>query len=317
MDTDERARQPSCMQIARSCVSLDSAAGGNLVVISPCRDEAQTLPRTIASMKAQTRPPALWVIVDDGSTDETPAILARAAREIPWMRVVRRDNRGFRKLGGGVIDAFYAGLVTVDIEYGFVAKMDVDLEFSPHYLEHVLELFESDPLLAAASGKVYRYADDALVEEFMIDEMVAGQFKLYRRNAFEAIGGFVREVMWDGIDFHSARMAGWRTTSFHDSELRIVHLRAMGSSDRTVYRGRLRWGRGQWFMGSCFPYVLASAVFRMKERPWIVGGFLIAAGYLAAAFARAPRYHDLAFRKQLRRWQYRRLADVLRGRGAR
>jgi hypothetical protein len=43
---------------------------------------------------------------------------------------------------------------------------------------------------------VFRREDDGqLVEEFMIDEMVAGQFKLYRREAFERIGGFVRQVM--------------------------------------------------------------------------------------------------------------------------
>ena len=77
----------------------------------------------------------------------------------------------------------------------------------------------------------------------MIDEMVAGQFKLYRREAFERIGGFVRAVMWDGIDFHRARMEGFRTASLPDLELRIIHLRLMGSSDRNVLQGRLRWVR--------------------------------------------------------------------------
>lgn len=302
---------------ARSGGGGVEAAGDRVVVISPCRDEERTLERTLACMRAQTHPPLRWVVVDDGSTDRTPEILERAAAEIPWLRVVRRADRGHRKLGGGVIAAFDEGLASVDVDYDFVAKMDVDLEFGPRYLERILEHFARDPALAAASGKVFRPEGGREVEEFMIDEMVAGQFKLYRRDAFERIGGFVREVMWDGIDFHRARMEGLRTASLRDPELRIRHLRLMGSSDRSVLHGRLRWGRGQWFMGSAFPYVLASGIFRMREKPYVIGGLLIVAGYLDAAIRRAPRYEHPGFRRSLRRWQYGRLSGLLAGRGAR
>ncbi|MFI5319418.1 MAG: glycosyltransferase [Myxococcota bacterium] len=294
-----------------------SAPAPRIVVVSPCRVEERTLARTFASMRAQTLAPALWVVVDDGSRDRTPEILAEAARELPWLRIVKRADRGFRRLGGGVIDAFYDGLEAVDCDYDFVAKMDVDLEFGPRYFERLLQEFARHPKLAATSGKVYRPENGRLVHEFMIDEMVAGQFKFYRRDAFEQIGGFVRELMWDGIDFHRARMLGFRTASLDDPELRILHLRQMGSSDRSIYRGRMRWGAGQWFMGSAFPYLLASGVFRMREKPYVLGGLLIILGYVTAALGRAPRYEDLAFRRSLRAWQYARLSGLLRGRGAR
>ena len=288
-----------------------------IAIVSPARDEERTLPRTIESLVAQTVRPSRWVIVDDGSRDRTAEIAETAAREHDWIQVLRRPDRGYRKVGGGVIEAFEAGQSAIDVPYDFVAKMDVDLEFGPTYLERVLAEFERDPRLAAASGKVYRREGDRLVEEFMVDEMVAGQFKLYRREALERIGGFVREVMWDGIDFHRARMLGLRTASLDDPELRIVHLRLMGSSDRSVYRGRLRWGRGQWFMGSSLPYVLASGLFRMRDRPYVLGGLLIVGGYLGAALRGAPRYEDREFRRELRRWQRARLGSLLRGQGVR
>ncbi len=288
-----------------------------LVIVSPCRDEERTLARTIACMERQTLKPALWIVVDDGSTDRTPGILVDAQKRLPWLRVVPRKDRGFRKVGGGVIDAFYTGLETADVDYDFVSKMDVDLEFSDRYLETIMGYFDRDPLLAAASGKVFRPEGDGFVEEFMIDEMVAGQFKLYRRTCFEAIGGFVREVMWDGIDFHMARMKGFRTASLPDPELKIIHLRLMGSSDQNVYKGRLRWGRGQWFMGSSWPYVVASGAFRMREKPYVLGGLAIVAGYLMAAREGAPRLEDLDFRRDLRKWQRERLLGVVKGKGAR
>jgi glycosyltransferase involved in cell wall biosynthesis len=292
-------------------------AAPRIVLISPCRDEQATLERTIACMKAQTLTPFRWVVVDDGSEDRTPEILARAAQEIPWLRVVTRANRGFRKVGGGVIDAFYDGLASVDVDYDFVGKMDVDLEFSPRYFEHILGHFERDPRLAAASGKVFRPEGDGFVEEFMIDEMVAGQLKLYRRHCFEEIGGFVREVMWDGIDFHKARMHGYRTASLHDEELRIIHLRLMGSSDKNVYKGRVRWGKGQWFMGTAFPYIVASGALRMREKPYVLGGLAIIAGYLAAAAKRERRFEEPGFREGLHAWQHARLLGLLKGRGPR
>ena len=55
------------------------------LLISPCRDEAQYLRRTLDSVAAQSVQPAAWVVVDDGSTDETPAISGgvRAPTAIP------------------------------------------------------------------------------------------------------------------------------------------------------------------------------------------------------------------------------------------
>jgi hypothetical protein len=212
-----------------------------------------------------------------------------------------------------VIEAFDAGYGTVHAAHDHVAKLDADLSFEPTYLERLLAEFERDPRLGSASGKVFRPEPGGLVEEFMIDAMVAGQFKLYRRECLEQIGGFVRAVMWDGIDFHRARQHGWRTRSFADPELRLVHHRLMGSSDRSVHRGRLRWGRGQWFMGTHPLYLLASATLRMLERPRVIGGLLIVAGYVQAALGRAPRYADRAFRRELRRWQLARLGRLVSG----
>ncbi len=178
---------------------IAAAPDSRIVIVSPIRDEEATLERTIRCLSSQTLLPVLWVVVDDGSTDRTSEILAEATARHHWIRVVQREDRGYRKLGGGVIDAFNSGMEAVDVDYDFVVKMDVDLEFGPRYLERIMDFFRLDPRLAAASGKVFRREGNRLVEEFMIDEMVAGQFKLYRRRAFERIGGFVREVMWDGI----------------------------------------------------------------------------------------------------------------------
>ena len=83
-------------------------AGRRYLLISPCRDEARYLRRTLDSVAAQTVPPALWIVVDDGSTDETPLILEEYSRRLPYLRVVKRTDRGRRNVGPGVVEAFSA-----------------------------------------------------------------------------------------------------------------------------------------------------------------------------------------------------------------
>src|SRR5690606_17943660 len=126
------------------------------VLISPCRDEAAYMRRTLDSVAAQTVPPALWVVVDDGSRDQTPAILAEYAARLPYLRVVRREDRGVRAVGPGVIEAFYAGLDTVNLdEFEYLCKLDLDLDLPPRYFEILIQRMEADPRLGTCSGKPY------------------------------------------------------------------------------------------------------------------------------------------------------------------
>ena len=79
------------------------------VIITPVRNEGAHFQQTIDSVVSQTIRPAAWVVVDDGSTDNTPQLIAAAAQKHPWLIPVYRQDRGFRKQGGGVIEAFYDG----------------------------------------------------------------------------------------------------------------------------------------------------------------------------------------------------------------
>jgi len=253
------------------------------LLISPCRNEAQYMRRTLDSVVAQTVRPALWVIVDDGSTDETPAILADYAAEHDWIRIVPKPDRGHRAVGPGVIEAFYAGLETVSLaDYPYLCKLDLDLDLPPGYFKTLMARMEANPRIGTCSGKPYMRVGGKLVSERRGDEMSVGMTKFYRRECFEAIGGFVREVMWDAIDSHKARQLGWTAISWDDPELRFEHLRPMGSSQQSIYEGRRRHGRGQYFMGSDPIYYVATCVFRMIEPPYVLGGLAMAQGYFGA-----------------------------------
>jgi glycosyltransferase involved in cell wall biosynthesis len=277
------------------------------VVISPCRDEARHMRRTLDSVVAQTLPPALWVVVDDGSTDETPAILEEYSKRLPYLRVVKRSDRGRRSVGPGVIEAFYAGLETVAVdEFDFLCKLDLDLDLPPRYFEKLIARMDATPRLGTTSGKPYftRASDGAMVAEVCGDEMSVGMTKFYRTTCFRAIGGFVREVMWDGIDCHRCRSLGWLAESVDEEGLRFLHLRPMGSSQKGIWTGRVRSGFGQYFMGTSPLYLIASATFRLFKHPVLYGSVAMLWGYFSSAACGGPRYGDAEFRRFLRRYQH-------------
>jgi glycosyltransferase involved in cell wall biosynthesis len=276
-------------------------------LITPCRDEAEFARRTLDCVTAQSIPPSLWVIVDDGSTDETPRILAEYAARYPYIRIVRRPDRGKRSVGPGVIDAFYAGYDTLQdpSEFEYICKLDLDLELPPRYFELLIQRMEADPRLGTCSGKpYYRGRRGQLVSERAGDETSIGASKFYRLECFQQIGGFVREVMWDGLDCHRSRRMGWVARSWDDPDLRFVHLRPMGSSERGILTGRVRHGRGQYFLGTGFAYMTVSALYRMSRPPFLVGGLAMWWGYVSSFLSRAARYEEPGFRAFLRRYQW-------------
>jgi poly-beta-1,6-N-acetyl-D-glucosamine synthase len=278
------------------------------LLISPCRDEAKYMRDTLDSVISQSIRPTKWIIVDDGSTDSTPQILAEYQAKHNWIEVVTRSNRGRRSVGPGVIDAFYAGYEKINPDdYDYLCKLDLDLRLSPRYFEILMERMTANPRIATCSGKAYVEEDGRLVDERHGDDMSLGMTKFYRVSCFREIGGFVREVMWDGIDCHRCRMNGRIACSWDEPELRFVHLRPMGSSQHSIYTGRMRHGYGQYFMGTGFLFMAASAISRMNQKPYVLGGLAMLWGWLKAALTGKPRYEDIAFRKFLRRYQWRAL----------
>ncbi|ABD57189.1 glycosyltransferase family 2 protein [Jannaschia sp. CCS1] len=278
------------------------------MLISPCRNEAGYMRRTIDSVVAQSLTPVVWVIVDDGSTDETPEILAEYAARHDWIRVVSKPDRGHRAVGPGVIEAFYVGLDAIGPKRApYLCKLDLDLDLPPRYFEILVDRMTAEPRLGTCSGKPYVRRNGRLVSERRGDEMSVGMTKFYRTRCFEDIGGFVREVMWDAIDCHKARQKGWIAESWDEPDLRFEHLRPMGSSQTSIMTGRARHGFGQWFMGSDPFYYMATCMFRMAEPPYVLGGLAMAKGYLGAWWRGVPQFQDKDFRTFIRAWQRRAL----------
>jgi poly-beta-1,6-N-acetyl-D-glucosamine synthase len=267
------------------------------VVVTPVRDEEAYLPFTIESMAKQTILPQQWVIVNDGSKDGTGRIIDDAARQYSWIRAVHRKDRGFRKWGAGIIEAFYDGYSALDCkDWEYMSKLDGDLSFAPDYFQKTFEKFEDDPTVGIG-GVLYHYKGDNRVLEKHPIFHVRGGVKIYRRACWESIGGLWVGPGSDTVDEVKANMLGWKTRSFFD--IHMIHHRFTGAS-WGVWGGLVKDGKIDYVTGYHPLFLTAKSIVRLVQPPYILRSFALLYGYVSAHLGRMPRVDDPQLIRYLR-----------------
>ncbi len=275
------------------------------VVITPVRDEEEHLESTIQSMVGQTILPQEWVIVDDGSRDNTGKILDDYARRYPWIRAVHRPDRGFRKAGGGVVDAFNDGYQALGCnDWEFVVKFDGDLSFEPDYFEKCFGEFERDSKLGVGGGVICYVVDGVKSFEEAPSFHVRGATKIYRKACWDGLGGLLVAPGWDTMDEVKANSLGWTTRSF--PHLHLVHHRDTGSADG-VWPTLVKYGRANYICGYHPLFMLTKCMVRLIRKPYIVGSVGLIYGFVSGYLKHVPQVNDPAAIAYLRQQQLRRL----------
>jgi biofilm PGA synthesis N-glycosyltransferase PgaC len=275
----------------------------NYVVVTPVRDEAEHISLTIDSVVAQTIRPTHWIIVNDGSTDATGRIADQAASSHAWITAVNRTDRGFRKAGGGVIDAFYEGYRHIENgSWEYVVKLDGDLSFAPDYFERCFEHFDNDHRLGIAGGTICGSIGGVIEVESKRDPKfhVRGATKIYRRKCWQEIGGLLRAPGWDTMDEVKANMLGWVTCTL--SELSVLHHRATGAAYGT-WNDRVKNGLACYITGYHPVFMLLKCIKRMAERPYLIGGCGLLFGFVKGYVKRVRQIEDKALVKYFQKQQ--------------
>jgi glycosyltransferase involved in cell wall biosynthesis len=258
-------------------------------------------------MVAQTLRPQLWILVDDGSTDTTGSIIDQAARGHSWMRAIHRADRGYRKAGGGVIDAFYSGFKSLGGEpWDYIVKLDGDLSFAPTYFADCIHYFHTDNKLGIGGGTICNVMSGGMEPETYGDPPfhVRGATKIYRRPCWEGIGGLYPATGWDTIDEVKANMLGWKTYTFPD--LKLTHYRFAGDADG-AWKNWVKNGRGSYISGYHPVFMFFKCLSRLTEKPYGVAAAGLCVGFLSGYFRRVPQVDDRELIKYLRQQQVRRL----------
>jgi biofilm PGA synthesis N-glycosyltransferase PgaC len=275
------------------------------VVITPVRDEGQHIEKTILSMLAQTIQPDEWIIIDDGSTDDTGAIIDKYANQCAWIRTLHRENRGFRKSGGGVVEAFNEGYsMLASSRWEFIVKLDGDLSFAPDYFERVFQYFSDDPQLGIGGGEIYHLIDGQPELEKTPAFHVRGATKVYRRNCWLALGGLIPSPGWDTLDEVKANMVGWRTHCF--PELKLIHHKHTGAADGK-WGAWVKNGMGSYVSGYHPVFMILKCLKRTFKKPFLISGLGLLYGFFSGYLQGVPQIQDRALICYLRKQQINRI----------
>jgi biofilm PGA synthesis N-glycosyltransferase PgaC len=274
---------------ARSAAS-ESARGGRLaqlgyVLITPARNEEAHIERTIKSVVSQTLRPLKWVIVSDGSTDRTDEIVRQYAETHDWIERVRMPERKQRNFAGKV-HAFDAGLARVrHLPYQIIGNLDADVAFEPDYVEYLLGKFAQYPGLGVAGTNQREeswHERPRYDYRFTSVEEVPGPFQVFRRECFEAFGGY-KPSRDGGVDLLAnlqARMHGWQTRVYPGRLL--IHQRKQGTAKAHPFLVEFYNGRKDYMFGNHPLWQVFRAAYNVVKKPYLLGGCLLFVGYFSA-----------------------------------
>lgn len=267
-----------------------------LIVVTPIHNEANNIGILAQQLADSTRQPDLWIVVDDGSTDDGPAIVR--GMNLPMETVVLSRENGGGLIGGSAFTAWQYGVdeaVRRCPEFDHVMKLDADVELPAKYLELVLEEFAGDQSLGLVGGVLVGKRDREQTVH------VPGPVKLYSRSAYEAMSNVPRRVGFDVMDELAIKSVGLQVRVRKDLHFSVR--RAIGASQGLVH-GRRRNGQVCRWTGYWLPYFMLHAIRYVFRRPYVVGSVAMAYGFARAGAGPYPKElkaaHALEQRMKLR-----------------
>lgn len=277
------------------------------VLITPARNEEAFIEQTIKSVVDQTILPLKWVIVSDGSTDGTNAIIEKYATYYKWIEFILLPERKERHFAGKV-HAFNAGFERVkELDYHIIGNLDADISFDPDYMSFLLAKLAENPRLGIC-GTPFKEGSNHYNYRFTNIEHVSGACQLFRRECFESIGGYAPRKI-GGIDLVAvltARMKGWQTRTY--PEKFCLHHKKMGVGMHRSLAAFLKYGSGDYILGSHPLWEIFRATYQMKNKPYLLGGVLRLVGFYYAMLKRLEKdvHKDLVeFRRKEQMYRLR------------
>ena len=281
------------------------------VLITSARNEARYIAKTIESVLEQTVLPTRWIIVSDGSTDNTDTIVDRHCQACSFLTLVRRSadtQRSYRSK----VQAIWEGYEELrSAEYEFIGILDADVSFEPNYYELVLKEFDANPKLGIGGGVKVEEGELFSSAPGSVERFVPGSIQLFRRECYEEIGG-LWALKYGGEDTAALEMAmlrGWEVRSFPNVVVR--HHRRTGTEGNGIFLARLRHGLEDYSVGYHPLFEASKCVRRVAEPPYLLGSLMRMSGYLWGALTKQERELPAEFIKHLRTQQVRRLLGVL------
>ena len=279
-----------------------------ILIITPACNEEKNLPLLIKSMIHQSIIPFEWIIVDDGSKDNTSNVIQKAAIKYPWIKYLRKEKTSARSPGKSVMEAFYAGFDYKSInDWEIIIKLDADLVLPSNYLESTINQFNCHSKTGICGGVcVLENNGSYNIEKETNLDHVRGAIKAYRRQCFEDIGGLIKHMGWDTVDEHHARFKGWDVIVM--PKLHVLHQRPT-HKEFGYLKASFRNGQMLYSIRMDFILLIGNCSKLILKSPYFLLSLSMLLGYLTAFCSQKQYIVSKDLGKFIRKYRYKKILN--------
>jgi biofilm PGA synthesis N-glycosyltransferase PgaC len=284
------------------------------VLVTAAYNEERFIEPLLESVMSQTLLPLQWIIVSDGSIDNTDRIVGTWAARYPIIRLCRITEDHPRNFVAQVHAINRALSLLKNLDYEFIGNLDADITLTPDYFERLIDRFISHRKLGLAGGVIYEQigAGGFGPRRVFTVTSVAHACQFFRRSVFEAIGGAYRPLPYGGPDTYaevSVRRAGSEVVTFED--LPVFHHRPTNGAEGAL-RGCYRQGKMDFSLGNLPAFEVFKLLRRAPDRPYVLGSLARLGGFVGCYLHGEERAVEPEFISYLRHEQRRRLTCLTR-----
>jgi len=280
------------------------------ILVTAACNEQEIIEKTIHSVINQIHKPVEWIIVSDGSTDNTESIVSKYASENSFIKLLTNNKKEGRDFASKVY-AINIGLKNIQTpNYDYIGILDADVSFDKDYYSLMIKEFKKNPKLGIAGGNYFDIINGKRVPVHQSPNSVRGATQFFRRKCFDQVNGLM-PLKYGGEDAaacFSARMYGWETKSFPN--MLVIHHRPTGFAGKNLLKTRLRDGYVEYNLGYHPLFQFIKCVKRVTQNPYFIGSFIRFIGFWIARCKFENNNVPTQLRTFIRKEQVSRLFDI-------
>lgn len=264
------------------------------ILVTPAKNEESSLIEVADSIIKQTVRPLLWVIVDDGSTDETPRIIKELENKYAWIKSVRLPQRDrdityhYSYVCKKGFDHAIQYCKANSINYKYISLLDADTILEREYFEKLINQFEKDAKLGIASGGIYHNVNGKLKWRKGSERLPAGTGRMWVKDCFLETGGYIVEPSPDSISNVKALIHGWTIKKFKNI---VATQTRFTSSAEGLWNGYKSNGFMSYYLNKHPLLIILNTVYFTSKKPYYIGiAYLY--GYILSCFKRKDKISD-------------------------
>ena len=280
------------------------------ILCTVAKNEEKYFPKTASDVLSQICPPKIWLLLDDGSTDQTSQFMKELTSKYKWVYYYRYSGPRNKDLGrhlacikNKATEIAITIALRKKILYEYIGILDADIRIAHQFYESLMNHMRKKPEIGLISAEIEEIdMEGNLYLKNGRADIPGGATMFCRRQCFDDIGGIDPESYpFDAILVAKAKLMRWLTE--RSKSITALQMRKT-STMYGVKKGYAYEGEKVFFLRYNLFYVLARAIYIALTES-LSCGFAFFVGYAKKVLNSDDRLKDKELINYFRRTRFR------------